>query len=81
MISGKQAWGVMAAAIVAYELACDDDQLLSVVVDDWLVTRPVTTRLVIAAVAGHLANTFAPEYDLMHLGFLGTRKLARMFRR
>jgi len=56
MISGKQAWAILAAGIITYEVLCDEDQLLSVVVDEWLVTHPLATRAVIAAVSLHLAN-------------------------
>lgn len=56
MITGKQAWGILTASVLAYEIACDDDQLLSVVVDEWLETHPIFTRMAIGAVALHLLN-------------------------
>ncbi|OMC55405.1 hypothetical protein A5747_13510 [Mycobacterium sp. IS-836] len=57
MITGKQAWAIMAAGIIAYEFSCEEDQLLSVVVDEWLLTHPILTRVVIAGVALHLLNS------------------------
>lgn len=80
-MSGRAAWGVMAAGIVFYEIACDESELLSVVVDDWLASRPILTRAVIIGVASHLINLVDPKLDPMHLAFLGGRKLARMVRR
>ena len=55
-VRGEHAWAVMAVAIVAYEVACHEDELLSVAVDRWLVSRPVLTRLCVAAVSLHLLN-------------------------
>lgn len=81
VISGRAAWGVMAAGIVFYEVACNDDQLLSIIVDGWLVSHPILTRAVIASVSLHLANGLPAPIDPLHLTFLGGRKLARMIRR
>ena len=55
-VKGEHAWAVLAGLIVAYEVLCDEDELLSVAVDRWLVSRPVVTRLAVAAVALHLLN-------------------------
>ena len=38
-VSAKQAWGVIAAGVLAYELACSEGELLSEGVDDWVATR------------------------------------------
>lgn len=65
MISGRQAWGILVAGIVGYEVLCADDDLLSAVVDEWLVTRPVLTRAVIAAVSLHLANLLPWYADVL----------------
>lgn len=67
--SGEHAWLVLAAGIVGYELACDEDDLLSVVVDRWLVDYPVLTRAVIAAVALHLLNALPPGVDVLAQDF------------
>ena len=50
-MNAKQAWGVIAAAVFAYELACKEGELLSQGVDDWVATKPILTRTVIAALA------------------------------
>jgi hypothetical protein len=57
-VSAKQAWGVIAAGVLAYELACNEGELLSEGVDDWVATKPILTRAVIAALALHLGNPF-----------------------
>ena len=43
-ISAKQAWGVIAAGVLAYELACNEGELLSEGVDDWVATKPILAR-------------------------------------
>jgi hypothetical protein len=63
VISGRQAWAVLAVGVVLYEVACDSDQLLSAVVDEWLVTHPIVTRAAIGAVALHLLNLLPPYAD------------------
>jgi hypothetical protein len=63
VFSGKQAWAVLAGGVVLYEVLCDEDELLSVVVDRWLESRPVVTRLAIGAVALHLLNLLPPYAD------------------
>lgn len=55
-ISGKQAWAILTGGIVVYEITCDEDQLLSVIVDEWLISHPLLTRVAIGAVSLHLAN-------------------------
>lgn len=73
-ITGKQAWAIMAAAIICYEVSCSEDQLLSVVVDGWLVTHPIFTRAAIAAVALHLLNALHPSVDPLAMSFFITRR-------
>lgn len=72
---GEHAWAVLAAGIIGYEIACNDNELLSVAVDRWLVSRPVLTRLVIAAVALHLLNALPAYADP-----LGKRLWSKIFR-
>src|SRR6185312_12779038 len=47
-LSAKQAWGLLAAGVLAYEVACKEGELLSEGVDDWVTAKPVLTRGVIA---------------------------------
>lgn len=74
LVNGKQAWAVLGIGILIYEATCADGQLLSEIVDGWLVTRPIVTRAVIAVVALHLANGIMPDYDPLHWGFKLTRR-------
>jgi hypothetical protein len=66
-LNARQAWAVLAAGVVGYEVACKDGQLLSEGVDEWLVSRPILTRAVIAALALHLGNALAERLTLSPL--------------
>jgi len=50
-------------------------------VDEWLVSRPVLTRAIIAALALHLGNMLPVRYDVVSLGFFVMRKAKRNWRR
>jgi hypothetical protein len=74
IMNAKQAWAALTAGVLAYEILCKDGELLSEGVDEWLKTRPVVTRAVIAALALHLGNALPQRYDIVSLGFLAMRK-------
>jgi len=76
-MNAKQAWGVIAAGVLAYELACNEGELLSEGVDDWVATKPILTRAVIAALALHLGNAVPTRFDPVSMGFHGIRKGSR----
>jgi hypothetical protein len=76
-VNAKQAWGVIAAGVLAYELACKEGELLSEGVDEWVTAKPILTRTVIAALALHLGNAVPPRFDPLSLGFSGIRKGSR----
>jgi hypothetical protein len=76
-MNAKQAWGVLAAGVLAYELACNEGELLSEGVDDWMATKPILTRAVIAALALHLGNAVPTRFDPVSMGFHGIRKGSR----
>lgn len=80
-MSGRQAWLLMALGIIAFEVSCDDDELLSVICDSWIKDHPILTRSVIIALAMHLGNGLPNRLDPVHLGFIGVRKLSRLARR
>jgi hypothetical protein len=69
--------GMLAAGVMAYEIVCDEGELLSEGVDEWLAAKPILTRAVIAALALHLGNALPVHYDVVSLGFLGVRKASR----
>ena len=76
-LSAKQAWGLLAAGVLAYELACKEGELLSEGVDDWVAAKPILTRTVIAAFALHLGNAVPPRFDPLSLAFIGIRRGSR----
>ena len=55
-MNAEQAWALLAAGVMAYEIVCDEGELLSEGVDEWLAAKPILTRAVIAALALHLGN-------------------------
>ncbi|MFL0295153.1 hypothetical protein ACJH6J_29615 [Mycobacterium sp. SMC-18] len=76
-MSAKQAWAILTAGVLSYEIACRDGQLLSEGVDDWLISRPILTRAAIAAMALHLGNAVPKRYDVVSLGFQVLRHSSR----
>jgi hypothetical protein len=78
-VNAKQAWGVLAAGVLAYELVCKEGELLSEGVDDWVATKPILTRTVIAALALHLGNAVPSRFDPISLAFVGIRRSSRLF--
>jgi hypothetical protein len=80
-MNAKQAWALLATGVLSYELYCKDGELLSECVDDWLISRPVLTRAIIAALALHLGNLLPVRYDVVSLGFFVMRKAKRKWRR
>ena len=67
-MNARQAWALLAAGVLGYEVVCKDGQLLSECVDEWLVSRPILTRAAIAALALHLGNAVPQRYDVVSLG-------------
>jgi hypothetical protein len=80
-MNARQAWGLLAVGVLGYELVCDDGQLLSECVDEWLVSRPVLTRAAIAALALHLGNAVPERYDVVSQGFRAIRQGSRVVQR
>ena len=68
MRQGTKAWLAIGAGVLAYEAMCDDGEMLSEVVDDWLehpVGRYVATAA-IGATALHLVNMLPNNVDPIH---------------
>jgi hypothetical protein len=80
-MNARQAWAVMAAVVLGYEVVCKDGQLLSECVDEWLVSKPILTRAAIAALALHLGNAVPERYDVVSLGFQAIRRSSRYWQR
>ena len=62
-LTAGRAWGVMAAGIVAYELAAPQGELLSEGVDRALEHNRLLTTAAIGVTALHLLNVIPPRYD------------------
>jgi hypothetical protein len=77
LVNAKQAWAMLAAGVLAYEISCNEGELLSEGVDDWLAAKPLLTRAVIAALALHLGNAVPPQLDPISLGVHGIRRASR----
>ncbi len=61
---GDVAWLAIIACIIAYEFTADE--LLSEAAERYCAKHPWLTRLLIAAVAGHLACLTPPKYDIFN---------------
>jgi hypothetical protein len=80
-MNARQAWALLAAGVLGYEVACKDGQLLSECVDEWLAARPILTRAAIAAMALHLGNAVPQRYDVVSLGCSAIRRSSRHWQR
>jgi hypothetical protein len=80
-MNARQAWALIAAGVLGYEVVCKDGQLLSQCVDEWLASSPILTRAAIAALALHLANAVPERYDVVSLGFSAIRRSSRYWQR
>jgi hypothetical protein len=76
-MSARQAWALIAAGVLGYEVVCKDGQLLSECVDEWLISKPILTRAAIAALALHLGNAIPERYDVVSLGCQAVRRSSR----
>ena len=76
-MNARQAWALIAAGVLGYEVVCKDGQLLSECVDEWLVSKPILTRTAIAALALHLGNAIPERYDVVSLGCSAIRRSSR----
>lgn len=60
---GDVAWAVLLAAVLAYELTADD--LLSDATQRYCRAHPILGRVLIGALAGHLAGVLPPIVDVL----------------
>lgn len=66
VLSGSQAWLVIAGFVFAHDLTCPKGQLLSEAVDRGLEKHPVLTTAAIAVTAAHLLNRLPIQLDPFH---------------
>jgi hypothetical protein len=62
--SGDVAWGILGTAVVAYELTFED--VLSFASQRYCDRWPWLSRVIIFALAGHLAHVLPAPVDLLH---------------
>jgi hypothetical protein len=80
-MNARQAWALLAAGVLGYEVVCKDGQLFSECVDEWLASRPILTRAAMAATALHLGNAVPERYDVVSLVFSAIRRSSRCWQR
>jgi hypothetical protein len=68
-MNARQAWVLLAAGVLGYDVVCKDGQLPSECVDEWLIARPILTRAAIATLALHLGNAVPERYDVVSQDF------------
>jgi len=66
MRHGTVAWLVLTAAVIAYEAAAKQDELLSEAVDRYRDRHPILTNSVIVFLAGHLLRIWPRPIDPLH---------------
>ena len=66
MRHGTVAWLVLSAAVIAYEAAAKQDELLSEAVDRYRDRHPILTKSVIVFLAGHLLRIWPRPIDPLH---------------
>lgn len=64
--TGEKAWAALGLVIVVYEIVAPPNELLSEVVDRFLIKHPVVTRIVVAGIALHLLNMIPDRFDPLH---------------
>lgn len=62
-LTARNAWCAIGAFVLAYEIVCPDNELLSQGVDRALERHKYLTLGAIALTAGHLANVLPVRYD------------------
>lgn len=76
MMNARQAWCLLAAGVVVFDILAAPGDTLSEQVDVWLVEHPVVTTAVVATVSLHLLNVLPPSFDPLHVGFATIRKVS-----
>lgn len=75
MRPANRAWLVLAAGVIAYEVAAPPGELLSEAADDWMVSHPWLTRGVAFALAAHICNVTPERWDVIHQLFVLKQRL------
>lgn len=73
VLTAGNGWGTLIGAIIIYEVACAEDELLSRGLDRLMVKHPVWPRIAVLAVAFHLVNWLPSRFDPVSMLFHVTR--------
>lgn len=73
-------WQMLIAGILAWELWCEDGELLSEGFDRLLERHPVWPRIVVILIAAHVANLIPTKIDLVNRLFYLVRLSRRLNR-
>lgn len=71
-----KAWLAIGASVIAYEILCDKNQMLSEGWDRIIDRHPVAGRVLPLYTAAHLANLLPERYDLFHRASVVVGKVA-----
>ncbi|OCB41891.1 hypothetical protein A5677_00480 [Mycobacterium malmoense] len=77
MRPADRAWLMLAGAILTYEIAADEGELLSEAADRYMLAHPWITRTVVFSIAAHLCNLVKDRYDPLHWLFVAKSRLRR----
>jgi hypothetical protein len=77
--AADKAWLVLAAGILAWDIVCEDDEMLTEASRRYAKAHPVVAHAVVASVALHLTDLVRPRWaDPIHIIGLGVRRLKRV---
>jgi hypothetical protein len=72
--TGEKAWACLGLVIVVYEIVAPENELLSEVVDRFLVSHPIVTRTIVIGLALHLINLLPEQIDPLHHTAIAVRR-------
>lgn len=75
MRAGDRAWIALGAGVVAYEMLCPPDELLSESADRAMQRHPWLVRFAAFTLAAHVCNALDDRYDPIHQLFLIKQRL------
>ncbi|MGY1946586.1 DUF7427 family protein [Nocardia asiatica] len=75
MRAGEAAWCALAAGVLAWEIAIDEDDLLSAAVDRATKRHPILVRAAIITTAAHFLRIVPARFDPFTRTFSLTAKL------
>lgn len=77
MRPADRAWLALGGAILTYEIAAGEGELLSEAADRYMLSHPWITRWVVFSIAVHLCNVIPDRFDILHWLFMAKRLLRR----